>query len=155
MIVRQAVLALPTENRVVTGGTIPALPIGISEVSCLAQLEDVMKIEKNERVGYRTFAFGGGVVGLITFLATGLLPSIVYGGFAGVTLAAAMFGAPVDASLIGRGVVLFGMVVGLLGTAAIYVVVGAALGAGVFHGARAFGTERQVESDAATQNGDA
>lgn len=83
------------------------------------------------RSSNRTFAFGGGVLGLAVFLAFGLLPSIVYGGFAGVTLASAMVGAPVEGSLIARGLVVFGMVIGLLGTAGVFVVVGAALGAAV------------------------
>ena len=95
-----------------------------------------MKTQNRERKAYRTFAFGGGVVGLVTFLAVGLLPSIVYGGFAGVTLASAIIGGPIGASLLARGLVVFGMTVGLLGTAAVFVVLGAAIGAAVFHGAR-------------------
>ena len=95
-----------------------------------------MKKNTQTKSGYRTFAFGGGVVGLITFLAVGLLPSIVYGGFAGVTLASAMLGGPIGTSLLARGLVVFGMTVGLLGTAAVFVVLGAAAGAAVFHAAR-------------------
>jgi hypothetical protein len=82
--------------------------------------------------GYKTATFIGGIVGLVGYLAIGLLPSIVYGGFAGVTLAAALFGTPIDASWMARGVVVFGMVVGLLATAALFVVVGAAMGAGFY-----------------------
>ncbi len=84
------------------------------------------------RSGSRTFAFGGGVVGLVTFLFVGLLPAIVYGGFAGVTLASAILGGPVEGNLLARGLVVFGMVIGLLATAGIFIVVGAAIGAGVY-----------------------
>ncbi len=84
------------------------------------------------RSGSRTFAFGGGIVGLVSFLFIGLLPSIVYGGFAGVTLASALLGGPVEGNLFARGLVVFGMVVGLLSCAAVFVVVGAALGAGAY-----------------------
>lgn len=84
-----------------------------------------------------SFAFGGGLVGLVTYLVVGLLPSVVYGGFVGVTLASGIFGAPVDAHVIARLIVLFGMVIGLLATAALFVVVGAALGAGVYAVVRA------------------
>lgn len=95
-------------------------------------------MQKTDKSGYRTFAFGGGIVGLVTFLAVGLLPSIVYGGFAGVSLASAILGGPVDASLFARGLVVFGMVVGLIGTASIFIVIGAALGSGVYSLARSF-----------------
>ena len=78
----------------------------------------------------KTFAFVGGVAGLIGFLFVGLLPAMVYVGYAGVTLASALFGTPIDATLAARSVVLFGMVVGLLATASLFAVVGAALGAG-------------------------
>jgi hypothetical protein len=80
----------------------------------------------------RSFAFGGGVVGLVTFLFVGLLPSIVYGGFAGVTMASSILGGPADGSLLGRGLVVFGMVVGLLGAGGVFIVIGAALGAGAY-----------------------
>jgi len=80
----------------------------------------------------RAFAFGGGIVGLIAFLVVGLLPSLVYGGFAGATLAAALLGHPVDGSLMARAIVIFGMVTGLLATAGVFVVGGAALG-GLLH----------------------
>jgi hypothetical protein len=93
-------------------------------------------MKKTDKTGYKTFAFGGGIVGLVTFLAVGLLPSIVYGGFAGVSLASAILGGPVDANLLGRGLVVFAMVVGLLGTAAIFIVIGAAAGSGVYSLAR-------------------
>ena len=94
--------------------------------------------QNRDKTGSRTFAFGGGIVGLVTFLAVGLLPSIVYGGFAGVSLASAIVGGPIDGSLLARGIVVFGMVVGLLGTAGVFVVIGAAMGAGVYAIARNF-----------------
>ncbi len=86
----------------------------------------------NHGTGHKTATFVGGIVGLVGYLAVGLLPSIVYGGFAGVTLAAALFGSPIDASWMARAVVVFGMIVGLLATAALFVVVGAALGTGLY-----------------------
>ena len=89
------------------------------------------------RSPFHTFVFGGGIAGLVSFLAVGLLPSIVYGGFAGVTLAAAILGHPVGGSILARGIVVFGTVVGLLATAAIFVVAGAALAAGLYSAMRA------------------
>jgi len=108
---------------------------------------------KTRRSSYHTFVFAGGVVGLLAFLAFGLLPSVVYGGFAGVTLAAAIFGHPLEASMIARAIVVFGTVVGLLATAAIFVVSGSALAAGLFSGVRALvhrdeAAEAEVEAKA-------
>jgi hypothetical protein len=114
-------------------------------------LED-SPMKKTDKTGYRTFGLGGGIVGLVTFLALGLLPSIVYGGFAGVTLASAILGGPVDSSLFARGLVVAGMVVGLLGTAAIFVVIGAALGSGVYSLARSFARAPAEEHDDAVEH---
>ena len=111
--------------------------------------EDIMNAKITHPVergaGYKTATFIGGVAGLVGYLAVGLLPSIVYGGYAGVTLAAALFGTPIDASWMARGVVLFGMVIGLLATAALFVVVGAALGAGTHSLIGAIGVKKEAE----------
>jgi len=82
--------------------------------------------------GTKTFTFAGGILGLFTYLIVGLLPSIVYGGFAGVSLAAGILGSPIDESILAKGIVLFSMVVGVLSTAGLFTVSGAALGAGVY-----------------------
>jgi hypothetical protein len=79
----------------------------------------------------KTYTFFGGVLGLIIFLTVGLLPAIVYGGFAGVTLAGAILGTPIGTSILAKALVVFGMVTGLLGTASIFVVLGAIFGTGV------------------------
>lgn len=97
----------------------------------------------------RAFAFGGGVVGLVTFLAVGLLPSLVYGGFAGATLAAALLGHPVDGGLFARAIVVFGMVTGLLATAGVFVVGGAALGS-LLHGLARVGLPEHADAEAVT-----
>ena len=99
--------------------------------------------------GDRTFAFGGGLIGLIAFLVIGLLPSLVYGGFAGAALAAGLLGHPVDASLMARGITIFGMVAGLLATGGIFVVMGAVLGSTVHALARATMKKEQAEPEAA------
>jgi len=78
-----------------------------------------------------TAAFVGGVVGLLAFLLIGLLPSVLYGGYAGVILASAIFGSPISASLLAKGTVIAGIVFGLLATAAVFVVGGAVVGTGL------------------------
>ena len=80
----------------------------------------------------RSFTFGGGILGLCAYLTIGLLPSIVYGGFAGVTLASSILGQTIVPGLAAKGLVVLGMVTGLLGTAALFVVIGSALGAGLY-----------------------
>jgi len=76
----------------------------------------------------RKIAVTGAAVGFVLFLVVGLLPALLYGGYAGLLLATGIFGAPVEASLLTRGLVMFGMALGVFGTAALFVVTGAAAG---------------------------
>ncbi len=71
----------------------------------------------------------GAAIGLVAFLAFALLPSLLYGGYAGVLLASGIFGAPVHATLPVRGLVIFGMMLGVTAIASLFAVAGAALGA--------------------------
>jgi hypothetical protein len=73
----------------------------------------------------------GAGIGLATFLALGLLPSLLYGGYAGVLLAGGIFGTPVKATLLVRALIVFGMVLGVVGVGGLFAVGGAAAGAAV------------------------
>jgi len=73
----------------------------------------------------------GAAVGLALFLALGLLPALMYGGYAGVLLAGGIFGTPVQATLAVRALIVFGMVLGVTGVGALFAVGGAVAGAGV------------------------
>ena len=79
----------------------------------------------------KTFTLVGAGIGLATFLAVGLLPSILYGGYAGVLLAGGIFGTPVDASFAVRAFIVGGMVVGVAAVASFFAVLGAVAGAGI------------------------
>jgi hypothetical protein len=79
----------------------------------------------------RTFTLVGAGIGLAIFLAVGLLPSILYGGYAGVLLAGGIFGTPVDASFAVRAFIVGGMVVGVAAAASFSAVLGAVGGAAV------------------------
>jgi hypothetical protein len=73
----------------------------------------------------------GAGIGLATFLAVALLPAMLYGGYAGVLLAGGIFGTPVQATLLARALIVFGMVMGVVGVGSLFAVVGAAAGAAV------------------------
>ncbi len=73
----------------------------------------------------------GAGLGLALFLAVALLPAMLYGGYAGVLLAGGIFGTPVQATLLSRGLIVFGMVMGVVGVGGLFAVVGAACGAAV------------------------
>ncbi len=73
----------------------------------------------------------GAGVGLALFLAVGLLPSLLYGGYAGVLLAGGIFGTPVGATFLVRALVIFGMALGVVGVGSLFAVSGAAAGAAV------------------------
>jgi hypothetical protein len=77
----------------------------------------------------KTSTLIGAAVGLALFLALGLLPSLVYGGYAGVLLAGGIFGTPVQATFLVRALVVFGMVLGAVGVGSLFTVSGAAFGA--------------------------
>jgi hypothetical protein len=73
----------------------------------------------------------GAAVGLALFLAIGLLPALMYGGYAGVLLAGGIFGTPVQATFLVRALIIFGMVLGVTGVGALFAVGGAVAGAAV------------------------
>jgi hypothetical protein len=79
----------------------------------------------------KTFTLVGAGIGLAAFLALGLLPALLYGGYAGVLLAAGLVGAPVQATWLVRTLVVLGMVLGATSVAALFTVAGAAAGAAV------------------------
>ena len=79
----------------------------------------------------KTFTLIGAAAALALFLAVALLPSMLYGGYAGVLLAGGIFGTPVGATLAVRALIVFGMVLGVVGVGSLFLVSGAAVGAAV------------------------
>jgi hypothetical protein len=73
----------------------------------------------------------GSGIALALFLAVGLLPAMLYGGYAGVLLAGGIFGTPVEATLLARALIVFGMVMGVVAVGSLFAVVGAVAGAAV------------------------
>jgi hypothetical protein len=79
----------------------------------------------------KIFALVGAGIGLALFLALALLPSILYGGYAGLLLAGGIVGTPVQATFLVRALIVFGMVLGVTGVASLFAVLGAMAGAAV------------------------
>ena len=77
----------------------------------------------------RTFTLFGAALGLVAFLGLGLLPSMLYGGYAGVLLAGGVLGTPVTAGFLTRAFIVGGMVLGTVGVASLFIVGGTAVGA--------------------------
>ncbi len=73
----------------------------------------------------------GAGIGLALFLALALLPSILYGGYAGLLLAGGIVGTPVQPTLLVKALILFGMALGVTGIASLFAVLGAVAGAAV------------------------
>jgi hypothetical protein len=73
----------------------------------------------------------GAAVGLALFLALGLLPALLYGGYAGVMLASGITGTPVAATFAVRALIVLGMVLGVTGVGALFTVGGAVVGAAI------------------------
>jgi hypothetical protein len=76
----------------------------------------------------KTISIIGAATGLATFLAVGLLPALLYGGYAGVLLATGIFGAPLHATLAVRAFVVGGMLFGVASVASLFAVLGAVAG---------------------------
>jgi hypothetical protein len=76
----------------------------------------------------RTWSLLGAAVGFAAFLGAGLLPGLLYGGYAAVALASVVSGGPVGPTLAARGLVVLGMAFGALLCAALFAVAGAAAG---------------------------
>src|SRR5690242_19766828 len=89
-----------------------------------ARRENAMKNRKN-------YTLIGSAVGLASFLALGLLPALLYGGYASVLLAGGIFGAPLHATVLVRAVIGVGVVLGGVGVGGLFAVGGAAAGAAV------------------------
>lgn len=73
----------------------------------------------------------GVAVGLVGFLGFALLPTLLYGGYAGVMLAGALLGMPVKATLLSRALIVLGMALSVIGVGALCAAAGAAAGAAV------------------------
>jgi hypothetical protein len=75
----------------------------------------------------------GAMVGLVAFLVAGLLPSLVYGGYAGLFLGGAIFGTPIRESVFAQATVIIGVMFSVLVTGGVFVLGGVILAKGV-HG---------------------
>ncbi len=73
----------------------------------------------------------GAGIGLALFLAVGLLPSLLYGGYAGLLLAGGIFGTPVEPTFLPRALIVFGMAMGVVAVGSLFAVLGAVAGAAV------------------------
>jgi hypothetical protein len=79
----------------------------------------------------KTFTLVGAGMGLAIFLAIGLLPSVLYGGYAGVLLAGSIFGMPVEGTFLVRAFIVAGMVLAVVLSGGLFAAVGAAAGSAV------------------------
>jgi hypothetical protein len=88
-----------------------------------------LQTTKEDVMTRKTPTIIGAAVGLALFLALGLLPALLYGGYAGVLLAGGIGGTPVGAGFLVRALIVFGMVLGVTGVGALFTVGGAVVGA--------------------------
>ena len=79
----------------------------------------------------KIFTLVGAGIGLALFLAIALLPAVLYGGYAGLLLAGGIVGTPVAPTFFVKGLIIFGMVLGVTGIASLFAVLGAVAGAAV------------------------
>ncbi len=70
-------------------------------------------------------AMVGAVVGLVLYTFTAFKAALMYGGYGGLLLATGMFGAPLEPTLLARGLIGFGMVLGAFAAGTVFAVCGA------------------------------
>ncbi len=108
-------------------------------------------MEKNtaeRRTRANPFTFMGGIIGLVTFLVVGLLPSLLYGGYAGVILGSAIFGTPIHENIFAQATVVLGVVSGVLAIGGVFVLGGAILATGAYGLFAVVSVEREIEENA-------
>jgi hypothetical protein len=76
-----------------------------------------------------TFSIVGATIGLLLFLAVALVPSLLYGGVAGVQVANGVFGAPNASELGVNAFIVLGIVCAVATVSSLSVALGAAAGA--------------------------
>jgi succinate-acetate transporter protein len=90
--------------------------------------------------GLITFPVAGATIGLLVFLAVALLPSLLYGGVAGVQLASGIFGVPDARTFGGNAFIVLGIVFAVTAVASLFAAFGAVAGASVDALTRATGS---------------
>jgi hypothetical protein len=79
--------------------------------------------------GFNTSSIVGASIGLLVFLAVALLPSVLYGGIAGVQLARGIFGVPGAPTFGVDAFVVLGIVSAVTAVASLFTALGAVAGA--------------------------
>jgi len=77
----------------------------------------------------RNYSLAGAALGLLAFFAVALLPSLVYGGQAGLALAGGLLHTSGIPTLASRILIVFGGAMGVTAVASLFVIGGAAVGA--------------------------
>ncbi len=70
----------------------------------------------------------GAIVGGILFIFFGLLPGIYFGGYMAVIIVSAITGGPVDPSVFSKTAIVIGVLIGTLGSLAVFLVGGSLAG---------------------------
>ncbi len=77
----------------------------------------------------KTSSLIGTGIGLAAFVAFGLLPSLLYGGYAGVMLASGILGTPITPVFMAKALIGFGMILGVVGVGSLFALAGTVAGA--------------------------
>lgn len=110
------------------------------------RIEEIVMAKNNDArlSGANSITFLGGVMGLAIFIGVGLLPSLLYGGYAGLILGSAIFGTPIHESVFGQATVVLGVISGVLAIGGIFVLGGAILASGAYGLFSVLNAEREV-----------
>lgn len=72
--------------------------------------------------------YTGALIGFLVFLAIGAIPGLLYGGYMGLTMLAALTSSPIEPTIIAKVMTGGGMLIGLLASVSFFVVIGSLIG---------------------------
>ena len=94
-----------------------------------------------------TFSFSGGALGVLFFVLVGLQATLFFGGFAGTLIVQGLFGEHAMGTPLGQAGVVAGIVTTVMGTAAMFAVLGALAGWTVYEIKSAVGGKSSGSSE--------
>jgi len=88
----------------------------------------MMNAEDRVDRAVNNITYAGAGVGFLAYLVFGVIPGLLYGGYAGLFLAGAMLGTPVEPTLVVKAITFGGILFGALAALFIFLVAGAFMG---------------------------
>jgi hypothetical protein len=88
----------------------------------------MLSIQDRIEKSLKTLTYIGAGIGFAAFLVLGIVPGMLYGGYAGLAMAGNILGSPVEPTFLAKGITVGGIIFGTLASLFLFLVVGAFCG---------------------------